>query len=162
LDTSRSKTRELSAYCDSAESETPDSTKYKASFSGAVTCYRSVNHSTGTVFKVKQPEKGFDLNEFKYKDLVLLSTKQLNLGGKKDIKEVITQMKDFLELINRDTVILTCVSQVKNGKYDLNDLELKPCSSEKDFLGKDNKGKRCFIYYVAHLAQDLDEYNAIT
>jgi hypothetical protein len=28
-------------------------------------------------------------------------------------------------------------------------------------LGDDIEGKRCFCYYIAHLAQDLDEYEAI-
>ncbi len=28
-------------------------------------------------------------------------------------------------------------------------------------MGDDIEGKRCFCYYIAHLAQDLDEYEAI-
>ena len=107
---SRSKTRDLQAFCDNVEPETEETQSYKASFSWVANCRKSTNARGEVVFKVTQPENNFDLNEIKFKDLVLLSTKELYLGGKKDIKEFITQMKDFLELISRETVALTCVS----------------------------------------------------
>ena len=41
----------------------------------------------------------FNFTSIKYKDLVLLSTEELNLGGKNDLKKVVRSMEDLLTLI---------------------------------------------------------------
>ena len=41
----------------------------------------------------------FNFSSIKYKDLVLLSTEELNLGGKNDLKKVVRSMEDLLTLI---------------------------------------------------------------
>ena len=41
----------------------------------------------------------FNFTSIKYKDLVLLSTTELDLGGKNDLKKVVRSMEDLFTLI---------------------------------------------------------------
>lgn len=59
-----------------------------------------------------QLNKNFHLKQLKSKELILLSTQEIDLGGAKDLKHKIKMIEELLELSERDDVALALVSSV--------------------------------------------------
>ena len=98
----------------------------------------------------------FNFASIKYKDLVLLSTEEIHLEGKNDLKKVYRTMEDFHTLLKSPKVALAFVQEAifhskdknKNVKFTL---DSKKC----DFIRQsaNNWGvARIYCYFISALA----------